>query len=469
MNRGDRRQAFIVADDLTGAADTAMQLAPAGAPARIVLWDPGDADRNRLIADGAGVLSIDTASRGLPGEAARERIAGLLRRLTISGGTICYKKLDSGLRGNVAAEIAAIFDAHPDAVVVVAPAFPTVGRTTVGGVQHADGRPVTLHPTGRDLLSPVSTAHIPTLLKSAVSAPIASVPIVEVRRGRQFLASRLRSLEVQGFRVLVVDAETDQDLDTLARSLVEAGLDRFVAGSGGLAGALKRAGVGRAGSAGDSQAGLDGMHGRSPEAGAGTGAAAIAVVYAGAAARKAAFRLSGPGVIASASRHPVARAQLRAAGSVERAAATLQLEPLRQGGAAAQGEEERLVDLIAKALAQGRDVVLGVEPDSTTGGDPALSLEFSARINRAVGRILSRSLAAGASWMFLVGGDTARSFCDAVGARSLSLVTDASAPDGVSIAQIAFGAFAGFPIAMKSGGFGGEELINTLVHLWRKD
>ncbi len=49
---------------------------------------------------------------------------------------IVFKKIDSQLRGNVAAEVGAL-----DGDVMVAPALPVEGRIVRGGVLYVDGEP----------------------------------------------------------------------------------------------------------------------------------------------------------------------------------------------------------------------------------------------------------------------------------------------------------------------------------------
>ena len=65
------------------------------------------------------------------------------------------KKVDSTLRGPLAAEIEAALAASGRTRAVVAPAFPATGRTTVGGVQHLDGVPVHATRFAHDPVSPV--------------------------------------------------------------------------------------------------------------------------------------------------------------------------------------------------------------------------------------------------------------------------------------------------------------------------
>ena len=101
----------VVADDLSGAVETAAVLGLR----RVALRPREDA-----------VVDLDT--RWLPPEEAAERVRAF--------GRIDFKKIDSQLRGNVAAELEALAGE-----VIVAPALPVQGRVVRGGVLHVNGLP----------------------------------------------------------------------------------------------------------------------------------------------------------------------------------------------------------------------------------------------------------------------------------------------------------------------------------------
>src|SRR5215216_377994 len=124
----------IIADDLTGAADTGVQFVRAGYRTAVFFR------ATDVLADDLDAVSLDTDSRAMPAGFAAKRVLDAAH--VASGARIVYKKLDSTLRGNVAAElVAALGGARRDRV-VVAPAFPAAGRTTVGGIQRVHGVPV---------------------------------------------------------------------------------------------------------------------------------------------------------------------------------------------------------------------------------------------------------------------------------------------------------------------------------------
>jgi uncharacterized protein YgbK (DUF1537 family) len=109
--------------------------------AAAVIWDEvADASDHQL-----PVLAYDAASRGLSAEAAAGRHADVLARLS-DLRRILFKKIDSTLRGQPAAETTAML-AHIKSrsgptFGVFAPAFPATGRSTIDGRILVKGRPL---------------------------------------------------------------------------------------------------------------------------------------------------------------------------------------------------------------------------------------------------------------------------------------------------------------------------------------
>ena len=119
----------LIADDLTGALDTAAQFV-AVTGAIPVHWQGAPA------APAAGSIALDSGTREAAGDVARARVAALAASLPIQGNAIAYAKLDSLLRGHAAAEITAWLAALVPAHCIIAPAFPFQGRVMRGGRQH---------------------------------------------------------------------------------------------------------------------------------------------------------------------------------------------------------------------------------------------------------------------------------------------------------------------------------------------
>ena len=89
------------------------------------------------------MLSIDLGTRGLAEEPAGAHVLRALSSRRARQARLLYKKIDSTLRGNVAAELAAARDAlGRKRPIIVAPAFPAQGRTVRGGRVLVDGKPL---------------------------------------------------------------------------------------------------------------------------------------------------------------------------------------------------------------------------------------------------------------------------------------------------------------------------------------
>jgi uncharacterized protein YgbK (DUF1537 family) len=127
----------LLADDLTGALDSAAPFAAAGAPVTLRWFGEAGGDAGPL-PDEPWVIS--TASRDIAAADAVARVTALAPAL--AGGCPAYKKIDSLLRGNTVAEIIAAHRAGGFARTLVTPAFPAQGRLVRAGrlvLRCADG------------------------------------------------------------------------------------------------------------------------------------------------------------------------------------------------------------------------------------------------------------------------------------------------------------------------------------------
>ena len=110
----------IVADDLTGALDSAAPFAARGADTRVAATP----DLDRLGTPMPVVLSVSTMSRHLDADAAAQAVTTTCARLVRLEPTLWFKKIDSTLRGNVAAEVSAAMAASGLDHAVICPAVP---------------------------------------------------------------------------------------------------------------------------------------------------------------------------------------------------------------------------------------------------------------------------------------------------------------------------------------------------------
>ena len=217
---------LIIADDLTGTLDAVASLVHGGHPP-FVGFSP---EAFSSAPSDASCLAINTNTRHLPPPDARRIVADLSRRALASGVTVLFKKTDSTLRGNIAAELAGLADAGPPAgPLIFAPAFPEAGRTVRGGVLRVDGVEVSRSAFASDPRAPALESFVPALLASAFPASahrLAPSPTASDDAGWvDSLASGCN----------IFDADTPADLDQLARALASSPRrPLFLAGSAGL-------------------------------------------------------------------------------------------------------------------------------------------------------------------------------------------------------------------------------------------
>jgi len=213
----------IIADDLTGAADSGVQLVHSGYRTAVAFSGAPIPSGNDLDA-----VAVDTDSRSLPAGFAAKRVVEAGH--AVREARIVYKKIDSTLRGPIGAELAAALGATRRSKVVVAPAFPSAGRETRGGTQLVHGEPVHETCFSKDPANPVLESYIPSLLAHAFQS-IVALSVTEVRNGepiRDALESNV---------CIVADAESDADLLALVRAVPDPSSVLWV-GSAGLAKAL---------------------------------------------------------------------------------------------------------------------------------------------------------------------------------------------------------------------------------------
>jgi 4-phospho-D-threonate 3-dehydrogenase / 4-phospho-D-erythronate 3-dehydrogenase len=239
---GPMLKVLIIADDLTGAADCGAVFAERGFRATVLLAGPEPSAFNQDWRD-TEVLAIDANTRCMgPDQAAAcvsQIVQAHVRASTNASTTIIFKKVDSTLRGNVAAELAAALqarraDTRPSKPIacLFAPAFPACGRTTVNGRQFVSSLP--LENSGvwqREQLTPRN--NIAAMLGDAGLA-CSLVDLGCVRAAAPALAKSIHAL-ASAVDVVICDAESDADLESIVRAAMELDMTIVWSGSAGLA------------------------------------------------------------------------------------------------------------------------------------------------------------------------------------------------------------------------------------------
>lgn len=225
-------RALIVADDLTGAMDSAGPFAAAGVETWVVAV-PMRCDPATL--KSARVVAVNTDTRHLPADLAAARVCDIVRHLGAGDFDLVVKKIDSTLRGNVVAETMALLDISGRSEAVIAPAFPAQGRTVRGGVVHVDGSPLAQTTFAKDALSPPPLAPLQELFASAKPGlRVQTVTAAHALRG----GVENGGVDKGGADIWVADSEVDSDLTVLVTRFAARANDVLMVGSAGLTRAL---------------------------------------------------------------------------------------------------------------------------------------------------------------------------------------------------------------------------------------
>jgi uncharacterized protein YgbK (DUF1537 family) len=201
-------ECLLIADDLTGACDAAVHFARRGYRTHVRLDSDGEE---------TGVLAISAESRHLSAADLRQVMDALAQRLPVAQARILFKKIDSTLRGNVGAEIAAAVAAFGCEAAVITPAYPAMGRTVDGGY---------LRVAAAAWFEPID---LPARLRSQGLEACAHVQ-------PEAVAAAIEA----GTRFMSVDATSDRDLDTIAVAGLTSKRRILWTGSAGLTSALAR-------------------------------------------------------------------------------------------------------------------------------------------------------------------------------------------------------------------------------------
>jgi uncharacterized protein YgbK (DUF1537 family) len=407
-----RPEVVILADDLTGTCDTAQPFA-AVSPTGVLTRDLRGLEHS----GGWRVLGINGRTRSLEPQAARAATREILRRLGDLGPALLYKKIDSTLRGNVAAELQAVAEAFPDRAVLVAPAFPAMGRTTLEGQVLVRGVPADRTEYAADPRHPVRDASLLRLCGGEGRPGPELVPLAQVREGAAALAAALARARGPA-RFLCVDAETDADLEAIARATEACGIRYVLVGSAGLAGALARARRGQA-------------------------AADASPAWPAAWRRLAVI----------GTRNPAAVSQVECVRR-EGLAALIAVHPEHCQGPR-RGLEVCLLRVRARAaLSAGQDAVVHV-----AGG---FAPEVSA--SRLLAAVVDGIAPDAVRGLILSGGGTAEAVLERLGAWGIQALGGAI-PPGCSLGLLRGGRYEGIRVLLKAGGFGGGRFLGELLNL----
>ena len=391
---------LVIADDFTGANDTGVQLRRRGLTTSMMF-------AGRPIPPEGSVV-IDTESRGMTGPEAGAAAEKALKNVDFSAYKYVIKKVDSTLRGNVAEEILAADRAFGSELVIFAPAFPDLDRTTTGGVHKLKGVPITQTELAKDPKKPVTEDNLEKILAKVYEEPVTHLSLEEIRSGKPDLTRA---------RLCTADAERNSDLQTVIAAALATGKKTLWVGTAAMADNL--------------------MAIEDPV-------------------------LPALGVAGSVS--SVTCGQIKAAEAAGVALVKVPVHHILSGAEAADEYVEKTV----RSLLAGRDTIL-LSSSTYDREDLALSAQegkkkgletwqVSEYVQTLLGRMTMEVLArAKISGAFLTGGDTAMGVLDAAAADGSEILDEIAV--GIPLMRIVGGAMDGVRVVTKAGAFGKEDAL----------
>ncbi len=210
----------IIADDLTGANDTALQFHLKGANTQILLSE----DIDPINAKNTQTWALSTESRNIePHEAFQKALRAAQFFVEKINPDYFYKKIDSTIRGNIAVEVLAILDTLEWDASIIIPAFPAESRVTVGGYHLLKGVPIERTEMARDPHSPIFESHLPTLLKSQLHEEnkdlVGSIELSTIMKGAGPILRDLNNLIKSGKKLIVMDAVSTVDIEQIVLAM----------------------------------------------------------------------------------------------------------------------------------------------------------------------------------------------------------------------------------------------------------
>jgi len=190
---------LALADDMTGALEVGAKFSAAGIRTLV--------SAKPVESGWTSALVYDTETRHSSPQVAGREVRRFVQQTGPVHPRLIYKKTDSTLRGNIAAELRALAELYPQWRIGYAPAYPALGRTVKQGLLYVDGVPVADTEFARDTLNPVRSSSVSTILGSEVSCTI-------------------------------FDGETDADIGRAAAAILEDESMRIAMGPAALAGLI---------------------------------------------------------------------------------------------------------------------------------------------------------------------------------------------------------------------------------------
>ncbi|PKM53833.1 MAG: hypothetical protein CVV00_10740 [Firmicutes bacterium HGW-Firmicutes-5] len=221
----------IIADDFTGSNDTGVQFAKKKLKTVVTtcVTEITDDIKN------SDIVVFDTESRFDNKETAYNKNRIISNIIKDNGCKLIYKKLDSTFRGNIGAEIDGCMMGIGCDFAILIPALPSNGRQTINGNVIVNGQLLSDTEIANDPKTPVNHSYIPHILKEQCDRKTAVISKVNDNIDVDVVLNQLKELKKSGTEIVIIDAETDEDLLGLAKAVSLFDDGTLIVGTAGLA------------------------------------------------------------------------------------------------------------------------------------------------------------------------------------------------------------------------------------------
>jgi uncharacterized protein YgbK (DUF1537 family) len=396
---------IIIADDLTGANDTAIQYKKQGLDTIVLCLADERTEFEKY--DSYLVVACNTDTRQCGPSEAYEKVRGACDALErVRKHDTVYKKVDSYLRGNPGFEIDAVKEARHKNIAFIVPSYPENDRVVKNGT----------------IVSSFVEVDALALLSKQMKDPVVSVPLDLIKKGSVAIEKMLEESLKEGARNFLFDSTTESDLVAVGEATGKFEDLAVFAGSAGFA----------------CYCGTD-----------------VAVTPS----QKGETNMQRGVVLAvCGTRHPLSVDQMSFA--AKKSGRPIVFLDVRESSDARKVFVSLCMDVEARISGGEKSVYIAVSSLFSPEIDDSAeeSVRIAGLMGAAVSGIVDRFPVKA---LFLTGGDTALSVCRALGAEAM--VPERELVAGIPACHLHDGPHKHLLVVTKSGGFGGESAIYDCV------
>ena len=231
----------IIADDLTGANDSALQFYLQGAKTKIILSE----EDISLSDDETQIWAVTTETRNVSGSVAYEKVSAVIKNIIEKlSPDYFFKKIDSTIRGNIAIETLTVLNELAWDASIVVPAFPDEQRITVGGYHLLRSTPIERTEVSHDPKAPICESYLPSLFSSQLDEEYKSligyIGLNTIMKGAGPILVKINELINSGKKLIIADAVSNTDIEQISLAINKTDKKILPAGTAAFASALAK-------------------------------------------------------------------------------------------------------------------------------------------------------------------------------------------------------------------------------------